>query len=153
MVWLPIDVSEGALQATVVLESGLEWRTRSGGENGGAAAPNYCFGNQFLGVVCCGTRVCSSLTSWSARGARWFCLRALDRVEVDIWLFLPNFVEVQDVGACVLRLWSHVVALVYAEVFTSACVDSAGSAGVIFGLTRVVVEAFTLFPLLCSTLQ
>ncbi|MQL98627.1 hypothetical protein Taro_031339 [Colocasia esculenta] len=30
--------------------------------------------------------------------------------------------------------------------------DSAGSAGVIFGLTRVVVEAFTLFPLLCSTL-
>ncbi|MQM18820.1 hypothetical protein Taro_051818 [Colocasia esculenta] len=28
-------------------------------------------------------------------------------------------------------------------------VDSAGSAGVVFGLTRAVVEAFTLFPLLC----
>ncbi|MQL75709.1 hypothetical protein Taro_008098, partial [Colocasia esculenta] len=38
-------------------------------------------------------------------------------------------------------------------VVASACVDSAGSAGVIFGLTQVVVEAFTLFPLLCSTLQ
>ncbi|MQL94509.1 hypothetical protein Taro_027167, partial [Colocasia esculenta] len=46
---------------------------------------------------------CSSLTSWSDRGAGWFCLWALD------------IVEVQDVGACVVRLWSHVVALVFRE--------------------------------------
>ncbi|MQM19331.1 hypothetical protein Taro_052333, partial [Colocasia esculenta] len=35
----------------------------------------------------------------------------------------------------------------------SACVDSAGSAGVVFGLTRVMVEAFSLFRcfvVLCS---
>ncbi|MQL84744.1 hypothetical protein Taro_017258 [Colocasia esculenta] len=31
--------------------------------------------------------------------------------------------------------------------------DSAGSAGVVLGLTWVVVEAFTMFLLLCSTLQ
>ncbi|MQM10819.1 hypothetical protein Taro_043720 [Colocasia esculenta] len=64
----------------------------------------------------------------------------------DTWLFLPDLMEVQDVGACVVRLWSLVVAPVF---FASACVDSAGSAGVIFGLTWVVVEAFALFPLLC----
>ncbi|MQL98474.1 hypothetical protein Taro_031190 [Colocasia esculenta] len=28
----------------------------------------------------------------------------------DTWLFLPDLVEVWDVGACVVRLWSHVVA-------------------------------------------
>ncbi|MQM02179.1 hypothetical protein Taro_034942 [Colocasia esculenta] len=53
---------------------------------------------------------------------------------------------------------SHVVAPVFRELlcldgFASAYVDSAGFAGVVFGLTRVVVEAFTMFLLLCSTLQ
>ncbi|MQM18641.1 hypothetical protein Taro_051637 [Colocasia esculenta] len=81
-------------------------------------APICCFGNPFLGAVRGGTGVCSSLTSWRVRGAGWFCLWALDLVEL-----LPH-------------------------VF-----DFAGSAGVIFGMTQVVVEAFTLFPLLCSTLQ
>ncbi|MQL92358.1 hypothetical protein Taro_024989 [Colocasia esculenta] len=33
----------------------------------------------------------------------------------DTWLFLPDLVEVQDVGACVVRLWSHVVASVFRE--------------------------------------
>ncbi|MQL70479.1 hypothetical protein Taro_002796, partial [Colocasia esculenta] len=76
---------------------------------------------------------CSSLTSWSVRGARWFCLWTLD------------LVEVRDVGACVMRLWSHVVALGFRELLClGSCfarVDSAGSAGVIFGLTWVVVES------------
>ncbi|MQL93864.1 hypothetical protein Taro_026502 [Colocasia esculenta] len=66
----------------------------------------------------------------------------------DTWLFLLDLVEVRDVGACVVRLWSHVVAPVFRRGVTlvaSACVDSAGSAGVVFGLTRVVVEAFLYF--------
>ncbi|MQM14412.1 hypothetical protein Taro_047341 [Colocasia esculenta] len=33
----------------------------------------------------------------------------------DTWLFLPDLVEVRDVGACVVRLWSHVVAPVFRE--------------------------------------
>ncbi|MQL74414.1 hypothetical protein Taro_006770 [Colocasia esculenta] len=51
----------------------------------------------------------------------------------------------------VRRCFSHgcLVFLVVTPV-ASACVDSAGFVGVVFGLTRVVVEAFTMFPLLCS---
>ncbi|MQM09660.1 hypothetical protein Taro_042537 [Colocasia esculenta] len=57
-------------------------------------------------------------------------------------------------GACVVRLWSHVVAPVFRELLgLGGCVprllphvfDSAGSAGVIFGLTGVVFEAFLNF--------
>ncbi|MQM01473.1 hypothetical protein Taro_034226 [Colocasia esculenta] len=44
--------------------------------------PDCCFGNPFLGAVCGGTVGCSSLTSWRVRGAGWFCLWALDLVEV-----------------------------------------------------------------------
>ncbi|MQM06936.1 hypothetical protein Taro_039769 [Colocasia esculenta] len=59
----------------------------------------------------------------------------------DTWLFLPDLVEVRDVGACVLRLWSYVVAPVFRELLClGGCVprccfriefDFAGSAGVI----------------------
>ncbi|MQL81084.1 hypothetical protein Taro_013534, partial [Colocasia esculenta] len=38
----------------------------------------------------------------------------------DTWLFLPNLVKVRDVGACVVRLWSHVVAPVFRELLVSA---------------------------------
>ncbi|MQL97214.1 hypothetical protein Taro_029897 [Colocasia esculenta] len=65
-------------------------------------------------------RRCSSLTSWSVQGAGWFCLWTLDLVERSGML-----------GACVVRLWSHVVAPLLPHVF-----DSAGSAGVVFGLTQ-----------------
>ncbi|MQM02955.1 hypothetical protein Taro_035727 [Colocasia esculenta] len=109
--------------------------------HGGLLTPDRCFCNSFLGAVHGGTGRCSSLTSWSVRGAGWFCLWALDLVK----LFLPDLVEVQDVGACVVRLWSHVVALVFHELLClSGCMprcllphvfDSAGSAGVVFGLT------------------
>ncbi|MQM18689.1 hypothetical protein Taro_051684 [Colocasia esculenta] len=134
------------------------------------ATPNCCFGNPFLGVIRGGTGVRSLLTSWRVRGAGWFCLWALDLVEVlgvyvcgetlfltwllgvsrgDTWLFLPNLVEVRDVGACVMRLWSHMVAPVFRELLClSGCVprccfrivfDSVGSAGVVFGLTRFLL--------------
>ncbi|MQL94780.1 hypothetical protein Taro_027442, partial [Colocasia esculenta] len=104
-------------------------------------APDCCFGNPFLGAVRGGTGVCSSLTSWHVKGAGWFCLWALYLVEVlggracgetviltwllgvshgDTWLFLPDLVEVRDVGACVVRLWSHVVAPVFRELL---CLD------------------------------
>ncbi|MQL90316.1 hypothetical protein Taro_022906 [Colocasia esculenta] len=33
----------------------------------------------------------------------------------NTWLFLPNLVEVRDVGACVVRLWSHVATPVFRE--------------------------------------
>ncbi|MQM07193.1 hypothetical protein Taro_040030, partial [Colocasia esculenta] len=71
--------------------------------------------NPFLGAVHGGTGVCSSLTSWSVRGAGWFCLWALNLVEV-----------------CAEGLLPHVF-------------DSAGSAGVVLRLTRVVAEAFLYF--------
>ncbi|MQM19169.1 hypothetical protein Taro_052169 [Colocasia esculenta] len=103
-------------------------------------APNCWFGNPFLGAIHGGTEVCSFLTSWCVRGRGWFCLWALNLVEVlggracgetfllawllgvscgDTWLFLPDLVEVWDVGASVVRLWSHVVAPVFRELFVS----------------------------------
>ncbi|MQL70210.1 hypothetical protein Taro_002533 [Colocasia esculenta] len=66
------------------------------------------FRSLFLGASPCGIGVCVSLTSWRVGGPGWFCLWALDLVEV--W----------DGGACVMRLWSHVVALVFCELFVSA---------------------------------
>ncbi|MQL86195.1 hypothetical protein Taro_018725 [Colocasia esculenta] len=67
----------------------------------------------------------------------------------DTWLFLPDLVEVRDVGACVVRLWSYVVAPVFHELLClGGCeprccfrivFDSAGSTGVVFGPTLVVV--------------
>ncbi|MQL90585.1 hypothetical protein Taro_023193 [Colocasia esculenta] len=58
-------------------------------------------------------------------------------------------------GACVVRLWSHVVAPVFRELLClSGCMprccfrfvfDSAGSAGVVFGPTLVVGRVITLF--------
>ncbi|MQL89799.1 hypothetical protein Taro_022376, partial [Colocasia esculenta] len=81
--------------------------------------------------------ICRALLAGSGlRG--WFYLWALDLVEVlggrtcsetfvltwllgvsrgDTWLFFPNLVEVRDVGACVVRLWSHVAALVFRELY------------------------------------
>ncbi|MQL88706.1 hypothetical protein Taro_021274 [Colocasia esculenta] len=38
----------------------------------------------------------------------------------DTWLFLPDLVEVWNVGAYVVRLWSHVVAPVFRELIVSA---------------------------------
>ncbi|MQL67923.1 hypothetical protein Taro_000199 [Colocasia esculenta] len=47
-------------------------------------AANYCFGSPFLGAVRGGTRVRSSLTSWHVQHSGWFCLWALDLVEVEV---------------------------------------------------------------------
>ncbi|MQL73401.1 hypothetical protein Taro_005761 [Colocasia esculenta] len=81
----------------------------------------------------------------------------------DTWLFLPDLVEVWDVGACVVRLWCHVVALVFRELlFLGGCVprcyfrivfDSAILERVVSDLTLVVGHGIALFPLLCSSLQ
>ncbi|MQL78158.1 hypothetical protein Taro_010582 [Colocasia esculenta] len=59
-------------------------------------------------VVCGCVLCCDSLASLYL-GRWWFCVWALDLVE----LFLPDLMEVLDVGACVVRLWSHVVAPVF----------------------------------------
>ncbi|MQL83567.1 hypothetical protein Taro_016070, partial [Colocasia esculenta] len=70
-------------------------------------APNYYFCNRSLvpSVVApeCG-RACGEtvLLTWLLGVSRG-----------DTWLFLPDLVEVRDVGACVVRLWSHVVAPVF----------------------------------------
>ncbi|MQM16524.1 hypothetical protein Taro_049482 [Colocasia esculenta] len=105
-------------------------------------APNCCFGNPFLGAVCGGTVGCSGRAGGETVLLTWL----LGVSRGDTWLFLPNLVEIRDVGACVMRLWSHAVASVFRELlFASACVDSAGFAGAVFGLTRVVVKAFLSF--------
>ncbi|MQL92486.1 hypothetical protein Taro_025106 [Colocasia esculenta] len=39
----------------------------------------------------------------------------------DTWLFLPDLVEGWDVGACVVRLWSNAVALVFHELLDPGC--------------------------------
>ncbi|MQL73287.1 hypothetical protein Taro_005618 [Colocasia esculenta] len=64
-------------------------------------------------VSSAGTSRCSSLTSRRVRDAVLTWLLGVSRG--DTWLFLPDLVEVRDVGACVVRLWSHVVALVFRE--------------------------------------
>ncbi|MQL80795.1 hypothetical protein Taro_013248 [Colocasia esculenta] len=74
-----------------------------------------------------------------------------------------DLVEVRDVGACVARLWSHVVAPMFCELLClDRCVprvrfrivfDSAGSAGVVLGPTLVVgrgISLFRFFVALCS---
>ncbi|MQM11887.1 hypothetical protein Taro_044798 [Colocasia esculenta] len=113
-------------------------------------APDRWFCKPFLGAVYGGTGVCSSLASWRARGPGWFYLWALNLAE----LFLPDLVEVCDVGSCVMRLWSHVVARrVHAESCFRFMFDSAGSAGVVFDPTLVVGRGITLFRcfvVLCS---
>ncbi|MQL82655.1 hypothetical protein Taro_015135 [Colocasia esculenta] len=97
--------------------------------------PDCCFGNPFLGAVRGGTGRCSSLTSWSVRGAGWFCLWALDLVETLVSRSRSGVSMSFFVSAGVCRgLLLHVF-------------DSAGSTGVVFGLTRVVVEAVVLLPL------
>ncbi|MQL96828.1 hypothetical protein Taro_029509 [Colocasia esculenta] len=57
-----------------------------------AVAPDCGFSNPFLGAVRGGTGVCSSLASWSVRGAGWFCLWTLDLVEVCAEGLLPHCV-------------------------------------------------------------
>ncbi|MQM08524.1 hypothetical protein Taro_041381 [Colocasia esculenta] len=78
-------------------------RLGMGPQFGRTTTPDRWFGNLFLGAIRGGTRVCSSLTSWRIQGPGWFCLWALD------------LVEVRDVVACVVRLGSHVVAPVFRE--------------------------------------
>ncbi|MQL90181.1 hypothetical protein Taro_022759, partial [Colocasia esculenta] len=85
------------------------------------------------------------LTSWSVRGAGWFYLWALDLEEVrggraysETLFSLGCLVSLGVTSGCsfpgLVELLPHVF-------------DSAGSAGVVFGLTRVVVEAVVLLPL------
>ncbi|MQL97519.1 hypothetical protein Taro_030212 [Colocasia esculenta] len=100
-------------------------------------APICCFSNLFLSAVRGGTGVCGFPDLVECPRCRVVLLVGPRPCGGDTWLFLLDLVEVRDIGACVMRLWSHVVALVF----------------LVFGLTRVVVEAFTLFPPLCSTLQ
>ncbi|MQL72181.1 hypothetical protein Taro_004502, partial [Colocasia esculenta] len=78
-------------------------------------APNCWLCNPFLGAILGGTGVCSSLTSWRVQGLGWFCLGALNLVEVR------------------------------AEGYFRMFFDSAGSAGVVSGPTLVVCHGVTLF--------
>ncbi|MQL99876.1 hypothetical protein Taro_032605, partial [Colocasia esculenta] len=88
-------------------------------------------------------RVCGSLTSWHVRGPGWFCLWALDLVEVRdsglTWLL-----------RCSVGLLSRWVC---AEGCFHIVFDSAGSAEVMSGPTLVVGHGITLFRcfvVLCS---
>ncbi|MQM21980.1 hypothetical protein Taro_055027, partial [Colocasia esculenta] len=86
--------------------------------------PDYCSGNPFLGAIRGGPMVFLTWFLGVSRG--------------DTWLFLLDLVEIRDVGACVVRLWSHVVAPVFR---------------VVFGLTLVVGHGVYSVSLLCSSLQ
>ncbi|MQL97928.1 hypothetical protein Taro_030621, partial [Colocasia esculenta] len=87
--------------------------------------------------------MCSSLTSCRVRCAGSTLWRSEVSVPVvrrflltwllgvsrgDTWLFLPNLVEVWDVGACVVRLGSHVVAPMFRVVFSPTLVVGHGVA-------------------------
>ncbi|MQM12698.1 hypothetical protein Taro_045617 [Colocasia esculenta] len=109
----------------------------------GKTASDCCFDNPSLGAIHGGT-------GGRAYGETLLLTWLFGVSRGDTWLFLPDLVEVWDVGACVMRLWSLVVAPVF---LSSACVDSDSSVGVVFGLTRVVVETFTLFSLLCLRIR
>ncbi|MQM20538.1 hypothetical protein Taro_053560 [Colocasia esculenta] len=159
----------------------LEFRTQSGGENGGdngfcrlesslswlvvalircgPASPSHSLalrwfqshvGRSGVGpqlgrdaVVCGCVLGCGSLASLYRGGrSRWLatwrsgmcvlllaayggglCALVLGVSRGDTWLFLPDLVEVRDVGACVVRLWSHVVAPVFRKLLClSGCV-------------------------------
>ncbi|MQL82644.1 hypothetical protein Taro_015121 [Colocasia esculenta] len=84
-----------------------------------AVTPDRWFGNPFLGAVRGGTRVCSSLTSWRVQGPGWFCLWALDLVEVEVvvpgdsglsWSLRCSVSSVVS-AVCTEGLLSHCVAL------------------------------------------
>ncbi|MQL77417.1 hypothetical protein Taro_009828 [Colocasia esculenta] len=90
-------------------------------------------------------QVSSSLTSWRVRGVGWFCLWALILVEVRggrafgetvllTWLLSVS----HDSGLTWLLRCSvsSFVSMGVCRGVASACVDSAGSVGVMFGLTR-----------------
>ncbi|MQM19995.1 hypothetical protein Taro_053009, partial [Colocasia esculenta] len=103
----PREPVEGVFQATNVLEL-VGRRVGVGPQLGWAVVTlDRWFSKLFFGAVCGGTVGCSSLTSWSVRGLECFCLWALDLVEV-----------------C-------------AEDCFRIVFDSAGSAGVVSGLTLV----------------
>ncbi|MQL82483.1 hypothetical protein Taro_014951, partial [Colocasia esculenta] len=64
----------------------------------------------------------------------------------DTWLFLPDLVEVRDVGSCVMRLWSHAVALVFRELLgLGGCVSRVASA--LFLIPLVLRESWLAFQL------
>ncbi|MQL85081.1 hypothetical protein Taro_017598, partial [Colocasia esculenta] len=79
-----------------------------------------------------------------ALSCTYFCFRFVGvptALAGDTWLFLPDLVVVRDVVFHeLLCLDGFVPRCCFRIVF-----DSAGSAGVVFGLTRVVVEAFIYF--------
>ncbi|MQL90892.1 hypothetical protein Taro_023488 [Colocasia esculenta] len=106
--------------------------------------PDCFFCNSFLGAIRGGTRVCSSLTSLRVRGPGWFCLWALDLVEVR---GSRAGGEMSISRGCSMSL------VVPAEGCFRIVFDSAGSAGVMSGPTLVVGRGITLFRcfvVLCS---
>ncbi|MQL82135.1 hypothetical protein Taro_014592 [Colocasia esculenta] len=74
-------------------------------------------------------RVCSSMTSWHVQGPGWFCLWALDLVEVR---------GIRASGVTSVSRGCSVFLVVHAEGCFRIVFDSACSAGVISGPTLVV---------------
>ncbi|MQM04046.1 hypothetical protein Taro_036836, partial [Colocasia esculenta] len=110
--------------------------------------PTAIFCNPFLGAVRWlqwHQRVCSSLTSWRVRGPGWFCLWALDLVEVrgnraDGETSVSRGCSVSLVvtpGCSFPTPWSLLSRRVRAEGCFRIVFDSAGSAGVVSGPTLV----------------
>ncbi|MQL83556.1 hypothetical protein Taro_016049, partial [Colocasia esculenta] len=81
--------------------------------------PNCCFCNPFLSAIRGGI-------GGRAGGETVLLTWLLGVSRGDTRLFLPDLVEVQDVGACVVRLWSHVVAPVFRVVLGPTLVVGRG---------------------------
>ncbi|MQL96946.1 hypothetical protein Taro_029631 [Colocasia esculenta] len=120
--------------------------------------PECWFCNPFLGAVCGGTRVCSSLTSWRVRGSGWFCLWDLNVEEfasafVGVLAALAGKGLVMATEPC-LRGSPPYSLQVPAEGCFRIVFESAGSAGVVSGPALVVGRGITLFScfvVLCSS--
>ncbi|MQM09329.1 hypothetical protein Taro_042198, partial [Colocasia esculenta] len=100
--------------------------------------------SRFLGLCRLASwAVFSGFRSAGSLGVPWVGTRLLFRYPVlwclpwwhrvsrgDTWLFLPDLVEVRDVGACVVRLRSLVVAPVFRELL---CLGGSVGGGATFG--------------------
>ncbi|MQM16962.1 hypothetical protein Taro_049925 [Colocasia esculenta] len=178
-----LQESVAAVAGCACCERGHYFRSCCGWFRPRPAHPSGCVAKAEKAYVWYGLHRCRAVVCGTGR--RCLVCRVaplVERCDTYLWLLpalcwlvvnsgevLPEFFsvgsgggEVWDVGACVVRLWSHVVAPAFRELLClGGCVprvcfrivfDFAGSAGVVSGQTLVVGQGVALFSLLCSSL-
>ncbi|MQL94875.1 hypothetical protein Taro_027539, partial [Colocasia esculenta] len=111
---------------------------------------SHCLSRHWFRSHVVGVSACGSSTLWRFEVAVLMVRRPSHVVArccswQHLSACLPYLMEVWDGGACVVRLWSHVVAPVRAEGCFRIVSDFAGFVGVVFGPTLVVGRGVTLF--------